>query len=723
MLIQFLYKAKRAPHVVFHFFYGFSISVYFSLLNTPRSNLQFKTQLKLEIKKLVRKKKKDKRIDDQRPLVGDMKVLCVAEKNSIAKAVSQTLGGGSCNARDSGYMYVKNYDFSFDGFPFAQGVGSCHVTMTSVAGHLTGIDFPNERYGWGKCRINELFDAPINEVFDKNQKKIADNIRKEARNADFLMIWTDCDREGEYIGWEISREASKNNSRLTANQIYRAIFSHLERRHIIDAARRPQRLDMGSVNAVRTRIEIDLRAGVTFTRLLTETMRNKVSATIAPNSHNNNNNNNRKKDVSTVISYGTCQFPTLGFVVDRFERIRNFIAEEFWYIQLELESSENGMTTFAWDRGHLFDRLTVFTFYETCIELAGDRAKVVDVKSRPTSKYRPLPLTTVELQKNCARFLKLNAKQSLEAAEKLYQKGFISYPRTETDTFPKNMNLRSLIEKQAQLGQDGRSPWARYAEQLISSSTGSNKFKTPRSGSHDDKAHPPIHPIVSMGPQANLSRSEHQVYEYVTRHFLASCSEDAKGQSTTLTLDWGGEKFTATGLVVLERNFLEVYPWAKWETTKRLPQLEMNQEFQISKARMKSGSTSPPKPMTESELIMLMDANGIGTDATIAEHIEKIQTRNYVRSEKVAKETYLQPTTLGVALVHGFEAIGLEDSFAKPFQRREMEFELKQICEGNRTKNQVIDDIINKYRRYWEKTNGSKNTLLQVYDCVRASMS
>ncbi|CAR26927.1 hypothetical protein ZYGR_0I01990 [Zygosaccharomyces rouxii] len=650
-----------------------------------------------------------------------MKVLCVAEKNSIAKAVSQTLGGGNCNARDSGYMYVKNYDFSFDGFPFAQGTGSCQVTMTSVAGHLTGIDFPNERYGWGKCRIDELFDAPINEVFDKNQKKIADNIRKEARNANFLMIWTDCDREGEYIGWEISREASKNNSRLTSNQIYRAVFSHLERRHIIDAARRPQRLDMGSVNAVGTRMEIDLRAGVTFTRLLTETMRNKVSANTMGNSQHNNNN--RRKDVSTVISYGTCQFPTLGFVVDRFERIRNFIAEEFWYIQLEIESSENGMTAFAWERGNLFDRLTVFTFYENCIELAGNRAKVVDVKSRPTSKYRPLPLTTVELQKNCARFLKMNAKQSLDAAEKLYQKGFISYPRTETDTFPKNMNLRSLIEKQAQLGQEGRSVWANYAEQLISSSPGSNKFKTPRSGSHDDKAHPPIHPIISLGRQANLSRVEHQVYEYVTRHFLACCSEDAKGQSTTLTLDWGGERFTATGLVVLERNFLEVYPWAKWETTKRLPQLEINQECQISKARMKSGSTSPPKPMTESELIMLMDANGIGTDATIAEHIEKIQTRNYVRSEKVGKETYLQPTTLGVALVHGFEAIGLEDSFAKPFQRREMEVELKQICEGLRTKNQVVDDIVNKYRRYWAKTNGSKTTLLQVYDRVKASMS
>lgn len=653
-----------------------------------------------------------------------MKVLCVAEKNSIAKAVSQILGGGTSVSRDSTYMYVKNYDFQYDGFPFANRAGSCQVTMTSVAGHLSGVDFQNDRYGWGKCNAQELFDAPISEVLDKNQRKIADNIKREARNADFLMIWTDCDREGEYIGWEIFREARRSNHRLTDEVVYRAVFSHLERRHILQAARNPQRLDMRSVNAVSTRMEIDLRAGVTFTRLLTETLRDKVGQVNGVARNINGGSGNRKKDTSSVISYGTCQFPTLGFVVDRFERIRNFVSEEFWYIQLQVPS-EAGNTTFQWERGHLFDRLSVLAFYEACIETAGNKATVIDLRSKPTSKYRPLPLTTVELQKNCARFFKINAKQSLEAAEKLYQKGFLSYPRTETDTFPEKMDLKALVANQAQFQQDenSRSAWASYAADLLSESPGPNKFKWPRSGSHDDKAHPPIHPVISLGPQANISATERKVYEYVVRHFLASCSEDAKGQSTTLKLNWGGELFSASGLVVLERNFLDVYPWAKWETTKQLPRLELNQECQLDKTEMRSGNTSAPKPMTESELIMLMDANGIGTDATIAEHIEKIQIRNYVRSEKVGKETYLQPTILGIALVHGFEAIGLEDSFAKPFQRREMEEGLRQICAGTRTKNEVVLDIISKYKSYYAKTNNSKSKLLEVYDRVRAIMS
>lgn len=662
-----------------------------------------------------------------------MKVLCVAEKNSIAKSVAAILSGGRLTSRASDYVYVKNYDFVFQGFSFAPY--SCEVTMTSVAGHLNGVDFDGQQYGWGKSDPFTLFNAPLIETMDKNQKQIASNIRKEARNADILMIWTDCDREGEYIGWEIYQQARQGNRSLVDNNVYRAIFSHLERSHILYAARNPKRLDQKSVDAVATRIELDLRTGVAFTRLLTNTMASRVQSSI--NSEQvrlNNSNNNGNKKEKIIISYGPCQFPTLGFVVDRFERIRNFVPEEFWYIQLQVESrndnddnnigSETSSTTFQWERGHIFDRHSVLSLYEMCLEIGDDEATVCDLKSKPSTKYRPFPLTTVELQKNCARYFRINAKQSLAAAEKLYQMGFISYPRTETDTFPDTMNLKDLIEKQAQRNQDfaSRTPWASYAANLLDENS-PNSFTFPRSGKHDDKAHPPIHPIIPLGKNAQIDATERKVYEYVVRHFLACCSEDAKGQTTTLTLDWVGEKFTATGLVVLERNFLNVYPWAKWETTKQLPKLELGSVCTLSKAEMKSGMTSTPKPMTESELIVLMDTNGIGTDATIADHIEKIQTRNYVRSEKSGKETFLQPTTLGIALVHGFEEIGLEDSFAKPFQRREMEEDLKKICQGELTKEMVVFDIIEKYKGYWMRTNQSKNVLLDVYNRISRSMT
>ncbi|GMM57664.1 DNA topoisomerase 3 [Maudiozyma humilis] len=649
-----------------------------------------------------------------------MKVLCVAEKNSIAKAVSNILSGGQLRVNNSTYKYVKNYEFTFNGFPFANN-GSCEVTMTSVAGHLTSIDFDGARYGWGKCNPAELFDAGVVNSKSKDQEQIAQNIRNEARDKDYLIIWTDCDREGEYIGWEIYEEARKSNSRLNDHTLYRAVFSHLERNHVLQAARNPNKLDKRAVQAVGTRMELDLRTGVSFTRLLTDTMAKKVQNAMGITQRQGS------KNERLVISYGPCQFPTLGFVVDRFERIRNFKKEEFWNIQLTIRGEDQGdptgiTTVFQWERGHLFDRLAVLTFYEMCLELAGNKAKVVNVKSKATNKWRPLPLTTVELQKNCSRYLKMNAKQSLAAAEKLYQKGFISYPRTETDTFPQAMDLKSLVEKQAQ--SDG-SAWSSYARDLLDESNPNrtNKYRFPRSGSHDDKAHPPIHPVIALGANANIDASERRVYEYVVRHFLACCSEDARGHTTTISLNWNNEIFNASGLVILERNWLDVYPWMKWENSKVMPKLDMNQEVTIFKAEMKSGFTSPPKPMTESELIMLMDANGIGTDATIAEHIEKIKARNYIKSDKVGKESYLNPTVLGVALVRGFETIGLEDSFSKPFQRREMEDDLKKICDGSLTKDVVIHDIIDKYKGYYHRTTQNKGALLQVYDRVKNSLS
>ncbi|CAB4255181.1 similar to Saccharomyces cerevisiae YLR234W TOP3 DNA Topoisomerase III [Maudiozyma barnettii] len=654
-----------------------------------------------------------------------MKVLCVAEKNSIAKAVSNILSGGQLTTKNTNFPYVKNYEFTYSGFNFTGSNASCEVVMTSVAGHLTGVDFDNQQYGWGKCNPSELFDANLSNTKNKDQQKIAENIRKSARNVDYLMIWTDCDREGEYIGWEIYEEAKKLNNRLNDNTLYRAIFSHLERNHILGAARNPQRLDKRAVDAVGTRIELDLRTGVSFTRLLTDTMARKVQASQQQSMPPPNNSNSNKKE-NVVVSYGPCQFPTLGFVVDRFERIRNFKKEEFWTIQLVVSEQDQGVqsnniTNFQWDRGHLFDRLAVLTFYELCLELAGNKARVVDIKSKQVNKWRPLPLTTVELQKNCSRYLKMNARDSLAAAEKLYQKGFISYPRTETDTFPPSMDLKSLVEKQ---GQENSSAWFAYAKNLLDTNNNNhNKFKFPRSGSHDDKAHPPIHPIIGLGRDASITVNERRVYEYVVRHFLASCSEDGKGQMTSISLNWNDEIFNANGLVVLERNWLDVYPWMKWENSKTMPRLEMNQEVIISKAEMKNGYTSPPKPMTESELIMLMDANGIGTDATIAEHIEKIKARKYITSDKVGKDSYLNPTILGVALVHGFETIGLEDSFAKPFQRREMEDDLKKICGGTLTRRDVVTDIINKYKGYYNRTNQNKNRLLQVYDQVKRSLS
>ncbi|MCJ1374265.1 DNA topoisomerase [Loxospora ochrophaea] len=607
------------------------------------------------------------------------KILCVAEKPAIAKAVSQHLGGGTVNVRNvTGNLYVKNYEFNFS---FGPPWGNCPVIMTSVIGHLNGLDFAPQYRGWQSCRPGQLFDAAVLETVDSEKKAIADNITKQARFARALFIWTDCDREGEHIGAEVRKAAQDGNSRL---EVKRAKFSNTERAHVIRAALNPINLDDRQVNAVAGRIELDLRLGAAFTRFQTLSLRTMGGDL-----------------VDRVISYGSCQFPTLGFVVDRYFRVKNFVPEKFWTIKV-VHHRQDIDVTFLWRRHRLFDRMAVVVFFERCLHTRN--ARVSKLQKRPTSNWRPLPLTTVELQKLGSRFLRMDSQRVMKVAEDLYTKGWISYPRTETDQFDKGIDLKALIEKQAQ-----DRNWGPYAHGLLDGA-----FRHPRGGRNNDQAHPPIHPVNYVNP-TSLGDEERRVYEFVVRRFLACCSEDAKGEKTTIEIDYGDEVFHAEGLIVLERNYLDVYVYAKWESSQQLPEFTLGEVFEPTEATIVDGETGPPGYITEPELIALMDANGIGTDATMAEHIAKIKERDYVmtrphsgggrggqggtrggRSGGAMLEFI--PTTLGTALIEGYDNIGLHTSLGKPFLRKEMELKMKEICAGTRSRNEFVQETLEQYR-------------------------
>ncbi|RYO83759.1 hypothetical protein DL763_007722 [Monosporascus cannonballus] len=614
-----------------------------------------------------------------------MRVLCVAEKPSIAKAVAGHLSGGQFQSHNTPNQYIKNYVFDFD---FGRPWGRCNVTMTSVLGHITSVEFPPDFKNWQYPPPERLFDAPVKTLISQDKKQIADNIEKQAKYASALCIWTDCDREGEHIGAEICEAAKKGNNRL---EIKRAKFSNIERAHILNAARNLVDLDEKQVNAVASRIELDLRIGYAFTRFLTISLRDLGGPL-----------------TKLVISY-----------------------ETFWAIKV-MHKRDSIDVNFSWSRHRLFDRASVIVLYERC--LAAKMAKVIKVQEKPTKKWKPLPLTTVELQKMATRFLRMTGQQAMEAAESLYNKGFISYPRTETDRFDSGMNLRNLVQKQTP---DGR--WGQFAQALVDGG-----FQQPRQGRHDDKAHPPIHPITYAAPSA-LNDNERKVYEFVVRRFLACCSEDAKGVATDVDLLYGEENFHAHGVVVLERNYLDVYVYEKWTGTVQLPKFTVGEVFEPTEALMTEGKTAAPSYLTEADLIALMDANGIGTDATMAEHIQKIQERDYVRTvpraarpedeEDEAEDAPAAqggrggrgargrggrggrggrasaggrpgvmefiPTKLGVALIDGFDRMNFETSLGKPFLRKEMELKMRAICEGRTTKEAVLSESIRQYRHVY----------------------
>lgn len=176
-----------------------------------------------------------------------------------------------------------------------------------------------------------------------------------------------------------------------------------------------------------------------------------------------------------MVSYGPCQFPTLGFVVERWARIETFVPEDFWFLELTLRipqptnstTPDDAMTgppiipnagsshgnnsnndsnrpiVFFWKRNRLYDQLMTLAFYESCLE-AGV-AVVTQLSGRPKNKWRPVPLATVELQKRASRYLRIGSETLMTAAEELYQQGFISYPRTETEKFRPEFDHPALL--------------------------------------------------------------------------------------------------------------------------------------------------------------------------------------------------------------------------------------------------------------------------------------
>lgn len=92
--------------------------------------------------------------------------------------------------------FIKNFDFDYP-------QTNSHFTVTSVSGHLLALDFPDACRQWSSCDPFTLFDAPMHTLVQSDKKTIERNLMNEARRAHTLMIWTDCDREGENIGWEI----------------------------------------------------------------------------------------------------------------------------------------------------------------------------------------------------------------------------------------------------------------------------------------------------------------------------------------------------------------------------------------------------------------------------------------------------------------------------------------------------------------------------------------
>lgn len=604
----------------------------------------------------------------------------MAEKPSVAKAVAGILSRNHARMREgrSRYNKIFEFDYTIRGQP-------CHMLFTSVIGHLMELGFDERYKKWHSCDPADLYQASVNKFVPEDKLDIKRTLQQEVRNCQWLILWLDCDREGENIAFEVIEVCTEVNRNLN---IFRARFSALIDREIHEAAQNLDRPNQLFADAVDARQEMDLRIGASFTRFQTMLLKDAFSFDFAT------------EDRNLVLSYGPCQFPTLGFVVERYWEIQAHEPEEFWTINCS-HNSEEGTASFSWIRGHLFDYTCAITIYEMCVE--EPTATVTKVRQQEKLKYPPYPLSTIELEKRASRYFRMSSEHTMKVAEELYQSGFISYPRTETDSFSARTDLRAIVQEQ-----QAHPIWGSYAQRLLD--PGAALWRNPGSGGHDDKAHPPIHPTKFSAGESGWSQDHQKIYELVVRHFLACVSQPAVGAETTVEIDIAGEQFYASGRVIISKNYLDIYRFETWGGSV-IPTYEIGQQFIPTTLTLDSGVTRPPPLLSEADLLSCMDKSGIGTDATMHDHIKKLLDRFYATKDA---NTRFTPTNLGEALVMGYDDMGYE--LWKPYLRAKMEDDMKAVSLGTKRKNEILASGLQEMKACFLDARMSKVKLFEAME-------
>lgn len=386
-----------------------------------------------------------------------------------------------------------------------------------------------------------------------------------------------------------------------------------------------------------------------------------------------------------MISYGPCQTPTLGFCVDRHDKIQTFQPQPYWVISPTLQSckDESALSlSVSWDREREFDQ-KIAKQYFTKVK-AQARARVISLTRKEKAKPPPIALNTVELLRIASSNLGIGPHQTMQVAERLYTQGYISYPRTETTQYADGFNLIATLELLRQ-----NNHWGDLVTELLKKG-----IARPRTGKNAGD-HPPITPMVCAGSHEFSDRDAWRIFEYICRHFIGSLSGDMTYEQTSAKFAIGDERFSKKGYVPLLLGYTAVMPWLCIPTDDRLPaNLKEGDEFFVTDVKILERKTSPPDYLSEADLITLMEKHGIGTDASIPTHINNICQRNYVQ---VTSARRLTPTRLGIVLVHGYQRIDKE--LVLPTTRAALEKQLEQIALGKVAFEVVLRQTIDEFRK------------------------
>jgi DNA topoisomerase-1 len=459
-------------------------------------------------------------------------------------------------------------------------------------------------------------------VISPGKKKILDELKKAAENADALYVATDPDREGEAIGWHLAQELPVDKKK-----IYRITFNEITERAVKSAFLRPGRIDLKKVDAQQARRVLDRLVGYSLSPLLWEKVQRGLSA-------------------------GRVQSVAVRLVVDREREVEAFRPDEYWSLHARLEASGRPefIATLREVDGEKPSLPDEATTRAVMASLDGHRFTVRSVNRGERRRNPAPPFITSTLQQEAGRKLGFSAKKTMTVAQQLYegveigadgQVGLITYMRTDSVRVAREAQAEARTFVEQQHGRD-----------YIPESP-----PVYRSRGSAQEAHEAIRPSeVARDPRTLarfLTKDQLALYRLIWERFLASQMVPAVYDTVTADIEAGRSVFRAQGATLRFAGFMAVYIETREDDgvaedeAVTVPPLEAGEVLILLALDPKQHFTQPPPRYTEASLIKMLEELGIGRPSTYASILGTIiNDRGYVRRERRT----LFPTELGMAV-------------------------------------------------------------------------
>ena len=601
-------------------------------------------------------------------------VLMIAEKPSIARAISEALSG---NKFKNHRMGKGKCLLTFDGF--FQGA-KARFTVSAVAGHVYTSDFLRQHNKWDAIDPVELYDVPIVKLDAMRKMRMPQLIQKLSKGKDILCLWLDCDSEGENICYEVIYNSLPYLNKRSYQQIFRAKFSSLTKKDLKEAFDKlSDYADKNVSLSVDARQVIDLKIGVSFTRFLTTSIMPALGGL---------------DESYKMLSYGPCQTPTLWFCVTRQNEIKNFQSTPYYKLFIEVEINKFRHKIF-YDKK--FKKKSEFKDILDNLKKVKE-IKIKEIITESNTKTPPVGLNTATLLKIASSFLKMSPHDTMVIAESLYTKGYITYPRTETTKYASTFDFKGSLTNFSNHPDFGEN-----VKKIL------KDYKFPILKGINAGDHPPITPS-KVATRNELKGNNWNLYECICNNYFASISPPVQYDNITYKFDINGIVFEESSTKINQEGFLLFQPYKKKNFIKNFPSLLKDKSYPLFMASYEENWTQPPDYITEAELIGEMEKNHIGTDASMSVHIENICQRGYV---KVDEGRHLKPTKLGNALI---DALGTVDpSIVHPENRAKIEDFVNQVAHGKKTYKEVLKFALELYKERFNVIRVHYNKLLDIF--------